>query len=298
MNQDEIAKLYFDNFSGEDDVFDEDWAINYAESNLEELDIVYSGNTDSNNSASGDESEVIYEHRADESLTFHFAANSTGGIRGPFLTYNECVKALGYNPEHFDCEYGPFDPKAVRPDAKCPCCGAVHTVASTDFDSDICVDSFDEHEFCEHYIITFYDDASSPDGILDRMTMGNNQEGILDYKRITTWATWIEDALTKGKNIGVELIAIKSVSSLSSLSKKSKTNKREKPYSVRSEDCNELIRDLLVKSGALISKRYFFNGRVGPLHIMDFYSKNPVHLIEQCEQLLHSWLELPTGNKK
>jgi len=115
MNNDDLEKLFFDSFADEDDVFTDDWIRNYVESNLDELDIVYSGETNSDNPACGDESEVIYNIRG-ENHTFHFVADSTGGIRGPFLTLDESIEALGYSPSNFDLEFGPFDPDAECPD--------------------------------------------------------------------------------------------------------------------------------------------------------------------------------------
>ena len=262
MDNDDLEKLFFDSFADEDDVFTDEWVSNYVESNLDELDVVYSGETNSDNPACGDESEVIYEISG-KKHTFYFVADSTGGTRGPFLTLDESIEALGYSPSNFDLEFGPFDPDAEYPDPECPYCKGY---------------------CCEHFIAT----------------INNNdelEEGSLDDERVTTWATWIEEALTNGKKLGVMPIAVNSISSLNSLSQSSKTKSSNSPYSVNSYQCNELVKELLAKSGAVIKQREFLKGGYDLEHFTDFYAEDAAQMIEQCERLLQQWLELPASDK-
>ena len=262
MNNDELEKLFFDSFADEDDVFTDEWVKDYVESNLDELDIVYSGETNSDNPACGDESEVIYEISG-ENHTFHFVADSTGGIRGPFLTLDESIEALGYNPSNFDLEYGPFDPDAVCPDPECPYC---------------------KEYSCEHFIATINND--------DQL-----EEGSLDDERVTTWATWIEEAVKNGNKLGVMPIGVNSISSLNSLPQSSKTKSSKSPYSVSSWQCNELVKELLAKSGAVIQQREFRERGYDLQHFTDFYAEDAAQMIEKCEHLLQQWLELPAIDK-
>lgn len=266
MNQNKILKLYFDIFSEEDDVFSEDWVLDHVAAQQDELDVVFSGQTNSGNPACGDEAETIYE-QSEGGHSFFFVESSTGGFRGPFIDLNDSIRALGYNPDRFDIEYGPFDPESECPDAECPFCGKM-----------------DSQQTCEHHIATIDDDKI--------------EGGLLDGERGKTWAAWIEKALTKGKELGVKPIGMSSASSLDQLSRAAKTRSHQRPYRVYPWNCGGVVRDLLEKSDVLMKERYFFNGRQGPDRFLDFYSKDPDQLAEQCEERLRKWLELPdSGNK-
>jgi len=91
--------------------------------------------------------------------------------------------------------------------------------------------------------------------------------------------------------------AVKSIISLNLLSQRCKTRSSKSPYHVNSLDCNELVKELLAKSGAVIKRREFLKRGYDLENFTDVYAEDAAQMIEQCEHLLQQWLELPASDK-
>lgn len=101
MNEDTLLRRHHELFAEDDEPFTDDWAIDYFEKYSEQLDIEYSGETDSANFSSGDDAEYIFSESVDGE-TFYWIATSTGGPQGPFANPDGAISALGYDPKTFE----------------------------------------------------------------------------------------------------------------------------------------------------------------------------------------------------
>jgi hypothetical protein len=88
-------------FAANGEPFDEDWHHQYFENYSDDLDVEYSGETNSDNYASGDESETIYSQKHQDEQ-FFWICTSSGGFQGPYNNIDQAISALGYDPEKFD----------------------------------------------------------------------------------------------------------------------------------------------------------------------------------------------------
>jgi len=102
MDDDEkVMRRHHELFAGKDTPYSPDWAFLYFERRGRDMGVVYSGETDSENFASGDDAEKIFSESAGGE-TFYWAGSSTSGGMGPFATLEEAIRALGYDPETFE----------------------------------------------------------------------------------------------------------------------------------------------------------------------------------------------------
>lgn len=262
MDSDDVLRLYFEAFAGKGDVLTDDWLLEHFEEEQDDLEEIFSSETCSDNPACGDESESIYErHSADH--TFYFAVTSTGGVHGPFLDCDEAIRALGYDPEFFSIDFGPIDPNADLPDAVCPFCGKRGGSLT-----------------CEHHLAT----------LNGTFVCG----GVLrDSPRLETWADWIGKAFTDGRSRGVMPKGVATSYALGELARSAKAIKRGKPFRVDPSECGEVVQELLREGDAWEEERSVLRSEEGPESVVDFHAEDPESQLNQCEERLRQWLQLP-----
>lgn len=91
MTPEEFRQAYFEQYSEDGDVLDDDWFQDYFDSSTDWLEVEY---------RAPDEGFVVYSDPESDIGGF-WAATSGGVIEGPFQTMGELAVALGYSPRNF-----------------------------------------------------------------------------------------------------------------------------------------------------------------------------------------------------
>lgn len=109
-NRENLLRRHFEIYRNKKDVFSGDWVIDYFDRRgaTAEMDLEYSNETDSGNYSCGEEAEMIYSQMID-AQRIYWILTSTGGPRGPFLTADEAIEALGYYPRNLKRRKGWLD---------------------------------------------------------------------------------------------------------------------------------------------------------------------------------------------
>ena len=100
----QLLRRHHELFAEDGEPLTEDWAIDYFEKYSDCLDIEHSGEGNSGNFSSGDESECIYSQRSGDEW-FYWIATSSGGPQGPFSELADAISALGYDPKTFELSW-------------------------------------------------------------------------------------------------------------------------------------------------------------------------------------------------